>query len=73
MGDPSDPVKNCLLQVCCGATEAQALYAKLLVEKGICKDDVARAVAADLFEQFELAPKGSLTAFKAEIARVAKA
>ena len=68
-----DPVLNCLLEVCCGAADAQKLYAKRLVDKGLVKEDAAAAVAADLFGEFELAPRGSLTTFKADIARVAKA
>jgi hypothetical protein len=71
MGIP-DPVLNCLLEVCCGAAKAQEGYARWLVSKGI-PEDAAKKCAEETFEYFELAPRGSLTQLKADIARVAKA
>jgi hypothetical protein len=73
MGDPSDPIKNCLLEVCCGAAAAESAFAKALVRETGVTDDQAKKCASWVFEYFELAPRGSLTQFKAEIARVAKA
>lgn len=68
----SDPVKNCLLEVCCGAKAAEKLFARQMVEQNICDMDVATRCAAWVYEYFDLAPAGSLTAFKAEIARLAR-
>jgi len=74
MGDISDPVKNCLLEVCCGAANASETLASLLVDDGVCGEpDEAARVAKWMYHHFEFAEKGTLTAFKKSIARVAKA
>ena len=69
----SDPILNCVLEVCCGAAAAEARLAETMVEEGVCEDEKhAKKCAKWLREYFDLAPKGSLTAFKQEIARLAR-
>ena len=70
MGIP-DPVLNCLLEVCCGAAKAEAGLARLLVQEGLSEED-AKTCAAWMHEYFDLAPKGSLVQFKADVARLAR-
>jgi hypothetical protein len=74
MGDPSDPVKNCLLEVCCGPSDAAASFAEAMVTDGVCGErDEADRIARWVYKHFDLAERGTLTAFKKSIARVAKA
>jgi hypothetical protein len=68
----SDPVLNCLLEVCCGAAQAQAGLAKAMVDAGVCAPAEAHKCAAWVHEYFDLAPKGSLVQLKADIARLAR-
>ena len=69
----SDPILNCLTEVCCGAAEAEAQLAVTLVDEGVCEDAAhAKKCAKWMFEYFDLAPKGSLKDFKKEIARLAR-
>ncbi len=74
MGDPlSDPVKNCLLEVCCEPGAARAAFAGALVADGVCAERTeADGVAHWVYTHFDLAPAGTLRAFKAAIARVAR-
>lgn len=78
----SDREKNCLYEVCCepepaasvASPAARASLAAALMTDGVCSDrGEADAVAAWVYKHFDLAPRGSLRAFKAEIARVARA
>lgn len=71
MGEISDPILNCILEVCCGAIEAEHGLAKLMQREGVAPDE-ARHAARCLMEYFDLAPKGSLSVFKQEIARLAR-
>ena len=74
MGDPSDPRKNCLLEVCCDAASAQAEFAGLLVERGLCTERAeADAIAHFLYKHFELVERGTLGPLKKSIARLAQA
>ena len=74
MGDPSDPIMNCVLEVCCGPEPARATFAAMLVDKKLCAEqDEADRIAAWVLTHFDLAPRGSLREFKAVIARIAKA
>lgn len=68
----SDPVLNCVLEVCCGAARAEVTLAKAMVKAGVCEEQHAKQCAEWLYEYFDFAPKGSLKAFKAEIARLAR-
>lgn len=67
----SDPVLNCLLEVCCLSAEAEHGMARLLVHEGLNETD-AKKCASWIHEYFDLAPKGSLVQFKADIARLAR-
>ena len=71
MGIP-DPVLNCLLAVCCDPAQAQQGLAKAMVEAGVCDKKDAPKCAEWIHEYFDLAPKGSLVQFKADIARLAR-
>lgn len=74
MGEMSDPQKNCVLEICCGASNANEMLTSLLVEDGVCAEpDEAKRVAKWVNKHFDLAEKGTLTAFKKSIARLAKA
>lgn len=72
----------CILQVCCPpealdgngspTAKAEKALAKELVKDQVVDKATAERVAAWLYGHFELAPAGSLTLFKAEIARLAR-
>ncbi len=68
----SDPIKNCVLEVCCGAAKAEVALAKAMVDAEVCDKEHALKCAAWVYEYFDLAPAGSLKAFKAEIVRLAR-
>jgi len=72
MSDLSDPIMNCILEVCCGAETAESRLAQSMIEAGVCDKKHAKHCAAWVREYFDLAPKGSLVGFKAEIARLAR-
>lgn len=65
---------NCILAVCCPAgSEAQRLALTDHVVDGTGLDhDTARRVATWMLDSFDLAPHGSLTAFKGAIAKLAR-
>jgi hypothetical protein len=72
-----DTQNNCVMEVCCGGPgdeekQVRALT-KILVAHvdGVSKRDV-KDIAAYLVSAYDFAPKGSLYAFKQEIARLAK-
>jgi hypothetical protein len=71
MGDPSDPIINCALRVCCEEAGAIRATAKWLTEYGI-EATVAHECASLLHEHFDLAEKGTLQPFKDSIARLAR-
>jgi len=68
----SDPILNCLLEVCCGAAKAEEGLAKAMVDADVCDREHAKKCAAWIHEYFDLAPKGSLVQLKADIARLAR-
>lgn len=71
MGIP-DPILNCVMEVCCGAAQAQEGMARLLMAEGLSESN-AKKCAAWIHEYFDLAPKGSLVQLKADIAKLARA
>ncbi len=69
----SDPVMNCILEVCCGRQQADQQFAKAMVSDGVCEDMAhAEKCVAWVRHRFDLAPAGSLTAFKNRIIDLAK-
>lgn len=69
----SDPVLNCVLEVCCGRQAADRQFAKALVRDGVCEDmEHAEKCVAWVKHRFDLAPAGTLTAFKNRIIDIAK-
>ena len=69
-----DPILNCVLEVCCDASsEAQyeALAQMLTHDLGPAPHK-PEAVATWVLQHFDLAPKGSLSALKREVARLAR-
>lgn len=75
MGDPiSDPILNCVLEVCCGPEPAAERLADLLVSEGLCDErGEAWRIAKWMHKHFDFAEKGTLAQFKKSIARLAKA
>lgn len=66
---------NCILAVCCPpGSPGQRQTLALEVEQGVygIGKPQALAVADWILETFDLAPHGSLTAFKSEVARLAR-
>lgn len=72
-GELTDEQANCVLEVCCGkdGKQLQALTGALQQRIGLDAHH-ALAVATWVVTTFDLAPKGSLYAFKQEIARLAR-
>ena len=68
-----DQQANCVLEVCCGkdGKQLQALTAVLTTEAGLDPHHALQA-ATWLVTTLDFAPKGSLYAFKQEIARLAR-
>jgi hypothetical protein len=68
-----DQQANCVLEVCCGkdGKQLQALTAVLQAEAGLDAHHALQA-ATWLVMTLDFAPKGSLYAFKQEIARLAR-
>ncbi len=74
MGDMSDPVKNCALEVCCGPAAAVDALVKHMEAEGVCwEPGEAHRIARWIVATFDLAEKGTLAPFKKSIARLAKA
>lgn len=69
----TDEQANCVLEVCCGKDGKQhkALTDVLVQDAGL-NPHQAVSVAAFLIDLFDFAPKGTLFAFKQEIARLAR-
>ena len=72
---------NCILEICCapGSANQRAALAIEIENAGLVHadrelvpNDQAHAIAAWIADTFDLAPKGSLVAFKREIARLAR-
>ena len=69
----SDPILNCVLEVCCGLDEAQTRFAQSMVDDGVCDTkEHAQKCAAWVYENFDLAPVGSLHRLKKDIAKLAR-
>ena len=68
-----DPVLNCVLAVCCPPLSAsqQDALARLLVQDGLDPTSAAHAAKA-ILQRFDLAPAGTLQAFKDAIAEEAR-
>lgn len=65
MGDGlSDPILNCVTQVCCSPTQAQRSAAEVMVEAGLCDRATAVKIAAWYEEYFDLLPKGTVNLTK---------
>jgi hypothetical protein len=65
---------NCLLEICCSAGSEEALNAltdQVIEDVGLDRGDALK-VAQWIKLNFDLAPKGSLGVFKAEVARLAR-
>jgi len=69
----SDTQANCILEACCGkdGKQLKAMTEVLQAEAGLNAHQ-AQQTAAWLVTTFDFAPKGSLYAFKQEIARLAR-
>lgn len=68
-----DPILNCILAVCCppASTTQQTALAMFLSSHGV--DTAASAACASvILKHFDLAPAGSLQAFKDAIATLAR-
>jgi len=66
----------CILGVCCppGSAEQVDALASELVKGKVCSENPeAHKVAVWMLKHFDLAPAGTLTEFKKQIARMAKA
>lgn len=71
MGDPSDPILNCALRICCEAPRAAQALTKFMVSYGV--DALAAETCAKvMLDHFDLAEKGTLQPFKDSIARLAR-
>lgn len=69
----SDPILNCVLEVCCGRVSSEASLAGAMLSEGVCEDEKhAKKCAAWIREYFDLAPAGTLTELKQVIARLAR-
>lgn len=68
-----DPVYNCALLICCppASARAEAATAQILIDAG-CEKKAAEEAAPYIHKCFDLAPQGSLQAFKDAIAAYAR-
>jgi len=69
-----DEYLNCLLSICCPPlSESQhATFVKALLAHKVCDEETAWKVAKFMLANFDLAPQGSLQAFKDAIAKFAR-
>lgn len=70
-----DPILNCLTSTCCPpeSDEQKAVAAKFFTEYAGCADPaMAKACGEAMLKYFDLAEKGTLTAFKESIKRLHK-
>lgn len=69
----SDPILNCMLEVCCGRQQAEQVMAEQLVADGVCEDMAhAEKCVAWIRHRFDLAPVGTLGPLKNRIIDHAK-
>ena len=68
-----DPILNCILAVCCPPQSEDQLKAltTFLIAGGV-DPDAAESCARVVLDNFDLAPQGSLEAFKKAIAELAR-
>lgn len=74
-GGGSDSQANCILEVCCGGPNSKQVHALTEVASHalpFLSLDEARQVAEWIARNWDLAPKGTLYAFKQAIAKLAK-
>jgi len=80
-GNDEDTRANCILEICCapGSIEQKKALADELLEAGALELEAgalprerASNLAVWILERYDLAPKGSLSAFKKAIARHAR-
>lgn len=62
---------NCILEVCCDLVRAKTALAAALAADGLDPQSAAKA-AAYVLDHFDLARRGTLAAFKADVARLAR-
>lgn len=62
----------CILEICCGGEEQIAALAQKIYEDTKTPLPKARELAAWIVEHYDLAPAGSLRAFKRQIADLAR-
>lgn len=60
----SDPILNCVTQVCCAPAQAVRTAAKAMVDAGLCDKDTSLKVAAWYQEYFDILPKGTVNLTK---------
>lgn len=63
---------NCILQVCCSPEASVLALAREMVKAGVGDAEYCAKASAFVYQHFDLAPAGSLKAFKAEIKRLAR-
>lgn len=65
---------NCQLEICCppGSQSARDSFAKEVAKITGVDAEYCKKFAAYVYDNFDLAPKGSLGVFKAEVARLAR-
>ena len=74
-GGGSDQQQNCILEVCCGGEGSKQVYAMTEVAEHalpFLSHGQAQQVAEWIARNWDLAPKGTLYAFKQAIAKLAK-
>lgn len=69
----SDPVLNCMLEICCGRQQAEQVMAETMVRDGVCEDMAhAEKCVAWIKHRFDLAPVGTLRPLKNRIIDLAQ-
>ncbi len=65
---------NCVLEICCppGSQASRETFAKEAAHATGVDAEYCAKFAAFVFDNYDLAPKGSLGVFKAEVARLAR-
>ena len=65
---------NCILEICCppGSQNSRQAFAREAAHATGIDVEYCEKFAAYVFNSYDLAPKGSLGVFKAEVARLAR-
>lgn len=68
-----DPILNCILSACCpeGSEQQLTALATFMAKQGGWTPEDCKPYAALILQHFDLAEKGTLSAFKKSIARLA--